>query len=329
MATHVHRTCISVESIMTPSQKYRVAYLGPPGTFTEEALLAQADLAEMDLIPLPSIDAVLEAVTVGGAEFGFVPIENSIEGTVSATIDSLIFDHQLLIIREVISDIHLHLLGIPGTTLAQIEQVWSYPHALAQCRKFTALQIPNAELKASNSTAEAAMLVKEANLTSIAAIAPRVAAKIYQLESLEENIEDHQGNQTRFLVVGKDVIPAPSANDKTAIVCFQLSDQPGSLFSILAEFSARNLNLSKLESRPSKKGLGEYCFVIEFEGHIANHVVADTLVALKRKLADIKFLGSFPKFDDTLTPAERILDGDDPASQWVAQIRRQISGMAD
>lgn len=314
---------------MTSAVAPRIGYLGPAGTFTEEALLTQEDLASCDLVPFASIDAVLEAVTSGGVEMGFVPIENSIEGTVSATIDSLIFDHDLLIVREVVIDIHLHLVGMPGATLADVTEVWSYPHAIAQCRRFAASRVPNAVLRASNSTADAARLVAETKEPRVAAIAPNMAAKIYQLAVIEENIEDHSDNQTRFILVRTQEIPAATGSDKTSVVCFQRSDQPGSLFSILAEFYARNINLTKLESRPSKRGLGQYCFAIEFEGHVSDHDVADTLVGLKRKLADVKFLGSFPDSAQRVSLAPHSSDQADSAWNWLGGIRSQIEKATD
>ena len=314
---------------MTTRQPAKIGYLGPAGTFTEEALLTQDDLATQELMPFGSIDAVLEAVTIGQVEMGFVPIENSIEGTVSATIDSLIFDHELLIVREVIIDIHLHLVGTPGTKLAEVEEIWSYPHAIGQCRRFASTRVPTAILKASNSTADAARLVAEAHDPRVAAIAPKMAAEIYHLEIIEANIEDHSDNQTRFILLRKEKIPRPTGGDKTAVVCFQRSDQPGSLFSILAEFYARNINLTKLESRPSKRGLGQYCFAIEFEGHLADHDVADTLVGLKRKLADVKFLGSFANCSAPTRPEPGHSPQSDPAWSWLSSIRRQIDEGAD
>ena len=314
-----------VESIMTAFISKRVAYLGPRGTFTEEALLSQPDLASGELVEMGSIDAVLEAVDNGQADLGFVPIENSIEGTVPATIDSLVFDHDLYIEREVVHDIHLHLLGLPGTSIESIREVHSYPHALGQCRKFLAAELPAASVHAASSTAEAARLVSESGDASLAAIAPRASRDIYGLVTLRADIEDHGGNQTRFLLVGKGVVPSPTGNDKTSVVCFQVKDQPGSLFSILAEFYARNINLTKLESRPSKRELGQYCFVIEFNGHVADHDVADALVGLKGKLADLKFLGSFPNVREAPAPRSRAVPAQDAAWGWLDAIRSQIA----
>ncbi|MDA8262411.1 MAG: prephenate dehydratase [Actinomycetota bacterium] len=310
---------------MTAFISKRVAYLGPRGTFTEEALLAQPDLASGEPVEMGTIDAVLDAVDNGQVDLGFVPIENSIEGTVPATIDSLVFDHDLYIEREVVHDIHLHLLGLPGTELTRIREVHSYPHAIGQCRRFLANELPDASVHAASSTAEAARLVAEAADPGLAAIAPQASRDIYGLATLRADVEDHGGNQTRFLLVGKGVVPAPTGNDKTSVVCFQVKDQPGSLFSILAEFYARNINLTKLESRPSKRELGQYCFVIEFNGHIADHDVADALVGLKGKLADLKFLGSFPNVREAQPPKGRAVPAEGSAWGWLASIRKQIA----
>jgi len=271
-----------------------VAYFGPAATFTQEALLTQSDLAGSDLRPLGTITAVLEAVARGDVDLGCVPIENAIEGTVSATIDGLIFDVDLYIQREVVMDIHLHLMARPGTALGDIRQVSSYPHALAQCQKFLAQTLPGADQRAANSTADAARVLGESESTDGAAIAPRLAAERYGLTILSEDVEDHPENQTRFVLVARTHVPKPTGHDKTSIVCFQRADHPGSLHGILGQFAARNINLTKLESRPTKQGLGDYCFVIDLSGHLADEVIADCLRDLHASLAGVKFLGSYP-----------------------------------
>jgi prephenate dehydratase len=271
-----------------------VAYFGPEATFTQEALLTEPDLAAARLTPLPSITAVLKAVARGEAEGGFVPIENAIEGTVSATIDGLIHDVDLHIQREVVMDIHLHLMARAGTELSDVRFVSSYPHALAQCQAFLDEVLPRVEQRAANSTADAARLLGESGSPDGAAIAPRVAAERYGLTILAEDVEDHPENQTRFVLVARTRVPKPTGHDKTSIVCFQRADHPGSLHGILGQFAARNINLTKLESRPTKQGLGDYCFVIDLAGHIGDEVVADCLRDLHAGLAGVKFLGSYP-----------------------------------
>jgi prephenate dehydratase len=284
-----------------------VAYFGPAATFTQEALLTQPDLALADLRPLPSINDVLEAVAQGDVDLGFVPIENAIEGTVSATIDGLIHDVDLHIQREVVMDIHLHLMASPGIALGAIRHVSSYPHALAQCQKFLAKNLPGVEQRAANSTADAARVLGEsdgADASVGAAIAPRLAAERYGLKILAEDVEDHPENQTRFVAVARTRVPKPTGHDKTSIVCFQRADHPGSLHGILGQFAARNINLTKLESRPTKQSLGDYCFVIDLSGHLADAVIADCLRDLHTSLAEVKFLGSYPAAGE-LAPEQR------------------------
>ena len=205
-----------------------------------------------------------------------------------------VFEVDLLIQREVVLDVHLNLVAPPGTPGSVIRRVLSFPHATAQCRRFLADNLPEVEVVAANSTAEAARLVGEERRPTQAALAPRLAAELYGLEVLAAAIEDHADNQTRFVALAPTGVPAPTGHDKTSIVCFQREDRPGSLHAILSEFSARSINLTKLESRPTKRGLGDYCFMIDLEGHIADEVVADCLRVLHAEVAGVKFLGSYP-----------------------------------
>jgi prephenate dehydratase len=299
-----------------------VAYFGPEATFTQEALLTEPDLAAARLTPLPSITAVLKAVARGEAEGGFVPIENAIEGTVSATIDGLIHDVDLHIQREVVMDIHLHLMARPGAELSDVRFVSSYPHALAQCQAFLDEVLPQAEQRAANSTADAARLLGESGAPDGAAIAPRVAAERYGLTILAEDVEDHPENQTRFVLVARTKVPRPTGHDKTSIVCFQRADHPGSLHGILGQFAARNINLTKLESRPTKQGLGDYCFVIDLTGHVGDEVVADCLRDLHAGLAGVKFLGSYPAADEHGPEQRRQADAAwQAADDWLRGLR--------
>jgi prephenate dehydratase len=270
-----------------------VAFFGPSGTFTEEALLTQPDLAAGERVALASIPDVVAAVERGDHEVGVVPIENSIEGSVSVTLDTLVFESELLIQREVDLPISLNLFVKPGTKLADVTTVLSYPHAIAQCRTWLSKKLPNATVVAANSTAEAAQRVSRSKRADQAAIGNQLAAEIYGLQRLAKDIEDHPENQTRFVVVGRG-IPAPSGHDKTSIVCFQRADRPGSLLGMLQEFAARSVNLTKLESRPTKQSLGDYCFLMDIEGHLDDELVADCLRTLMAKGVRVKFLGSYP-----------------------------------
>src|SRR5262249_3510695 len=206
-------------------------------------------------------------------------IENMIEGSVSVTLDTLAFDSDLLIQREIDLPVSLNLCARPGVALADVRTVVSFPHAVAQCRGWMAKKIPNAEPRASHSTSDAAREVSRSKRTNLAAICNGLAAQIYGLDVLASEIEDHPENQTRFVLLGRGV-PAPTGHDKTSIVCFQRADRPGSLLSILHEFAARAINLTKLESRPTKRGLGDYCFFMDCEGHIAEYGGAEALLDL-------------------------------------------------
>jgi prephenate dehydratase len=277
-----------------PSPTPRIAYLGPQGTFTEEALLAEADLAEAELVPMPTIADAIRAADQGAVEYAFVPIENSIEGSVSVTLDQLVFESELLIQREVVLEVHLDLLALPGAALSGVERVVSFPHATAQIRRYLAENLPEAAVGSTNSTADAARLVAEGGDPKVAAVAPPLAAKLYGLEVLAHAIEDHQENRTRFVLLTKSKVPPASGHDRTAIACFQRANRPGSLLEILAHFAARNVDLTRLESRPTKQALGEYCFIIESEGHVTDALLGDCLAELHTMLESLKFLGSYP-----------------------------------
>jgi len=301
-----------------------LAYLGPAGTFTEQALHSQTDLLDYTLTPTTSIPEVLRMVGDGRADFGFVAIENSIEGSVNITQDTLTFDTNLLIQREVVSGIELNLLAAAGVGLGDVEMVMSFPHAIAQCRTWLAENLPEAATGAANSTADAARQVAEDRPTATAAIATSRAAQAYGLEILVPNIEDHPENQTRFVLVAAEGVPGPSGHDKTSLVVFQDSDRPGSLLGILQEFAARSINLTRLESRPTKQGLGDYCFLIDLEGHVADEVVADCLRNLHMKNGRVKFLGSYPAASDDGRIRDQASEASRDADQWLDDLRGRI-----
>ena len=308
------------------SGRQRVGFLGPLGTFTEQALMTQPDLAAAEHVLLRTMPDVLDAVDSGEVNLGFVAIENSIEGTVNLTQDELAFNHDLLIQREVVLNIEHCLMAKAGTALADVKVVLSIPVASAQCHTFLRTRIGQAELRASNSTAEAAQMVAEELGPGTAAVAPRTSAELYGLEILAADIADHAGNQTRFVLVAKEGIPAPTGHDITALVIYQRADEPGSLISILQEFAARRINLSNLLSRPTKDGgLGDYCFVIYADGHVADELVADAMRSLHSKQGRVKFLGSYPAAGAHAHTARehadtRWRDADD----WVQRLRANI-----
>jgi len=298
--------------------------MGPEGTFTEQALMSQRDLAAADIQAVGSIPEVLNALAAGEVDAGFVPIENAIEGAVNVTQDTLAFDLDLLIQREVVLDVRLDLMAAPGVSLDEVHTVVSFPVALAQCRIFLAEHLPGASTAVASSTADAARIVAESE-PGLAAIANLRAAELYGLDTLAEGVEDHPGNQTRFLLLARDGIPAPSGHDKTTVVVYQRANEPGSLVRILQEFAARNIDLSRLESRPTRQGLGDYCFVFEFEGHIADEVVTDCLRELKLHQGDVKFLGSYPAAGHQSEIVRRDTNQRwRDAEQWVQDLRERI-----
>lgn len=304
----------------------RVAFLGPEGTFTEQALLSQPDLAAQELVAMGTFAEVLAAVDAGEADLGFVGIENSIEGTVNVTIDALALEHDLLIQREVVLGIQLNLMAPPGVALGDIERVLTFPVAAGQCRAWLARELPGVEVVAANSNAEAARLVGVEHDGRSAAVAPALAAKIYGLDVLANDIEDHPENSTRFVLVGRGPVPPPTGHDKTTIVVFQRTDRAGSLLAILQEFAARSINLVKLESRPTKKALGDYCFIIDLEGHLADELVADCLRDVRSKVADIKFLGSYPAAGEHGAAVRREAEAAwRQADAWITAQRSKLS----
>jgi prephenate dehydratase len=316
----------STDSQQPTARSVRVGFLGPFGTFTEQAVRSQSDLGSGELVAFRSVPDVLDAVASGDLDFGVVPIENSIEGTVNFTQDALSFDYELLIQREVVLNIEHCLMAMPGTLIAEITSVLSIPVATAQCHRYLRENVGNAEIHAANSTADAAKTVAANAVAGVAAIAPRNAAALYGLNILATDIADHEGNQTRFVVVGKSGIPAPTGHDITGIVVFQRADEPGSLISILQEFAARRVNITNLLSRPTKDGgLGDYCFVMYLEGHIADELVADALRALHAKQGGVKFLGSYPAHSSHVHTAREHADSRwQQADDWVEQMRATI-----
>ena len=201
----------------------------------------------------------------------------------------------------------------------------SFPKALAQCRGYVGRTLPEAEEVAATSTAEAVHLVAQGGDVATVAVGTELAAKLYGLEVLATDIEDHPDNSTRFVLVARHGVPTATGHDKTSIVCFQHSDHPGSLHAILGQFSARALNLTKLESRPTKRALGDYCFIIDFEGHLADEVVADCLRDLHAQQASVKFLGSYPAAGDHGAAIRRDADAKwRAADSWIDSLREQI-----
>lgn len=283
-----------------------IAFLGPRGTFTEEALRATLErprrLASspgasprQDIVSLPSLADTIQAVSDGEFELGIVPIENSIEGSVSITVDVLAHEvENLQIVREVRHPIRHRLIARPGVRLDEVEKVVSHPHANAQCRKWIRAHLPAVEVEAANSTAHAVERVAGSE-EPWAAIGTALAAEAYDCVVLRDNIEDHDDNETRFVFLSR-LRERQDLNEpyKTSVVCEIAKDQPGALLLILQEFAYRYINLTKIESRPSKRGLGDYVFLVDMEGRITDGPVADALRCLACKLPRLKVLGSYP-----------------------------------
>ncbi|MBE0416106.1 MAG: prephenate dehydratase [Dehalococcoidia bacterium] len=270
----------------------RIAYLGPPGTFTEEAAILYDETAQ--LIPFPSIPAVAVAVASGMAEEGVVPIENSIEGSVTDTLDLLIHESGVLIRKELVLPIEHHLLVKPGTEVSDVKVIFSHPQALGQCRRFIERCFPKADVIAALSTA-AAVEEMMASSHPAAAIGTKRAAQLYGAETLAKAIQDQASNVTRFVILAPTDHPL-TGFDKTSL-CFSFAeDRPGVLCEVLQEFAQRNINLAKVESRPSKESLGNYIFLVDLEGHHEEPQVSEALQRVQVKTALFKIFGSYPRF---------------------------------
>ncbi len=275
----------------TRSTTHRYAFLGPAGTFSEEALFSLG-IDGLEPIACLSIEEVFEAVERGQAEAGIVPIENSVEGSVNATLDALAFDTQLEIQSELVLDIHHALITAPGADLAGVRTVVSHPQATGQCRHWLARNLPGRTVVAANSTAEAVRRAVEDD--SVAAVGTRLAATLYGGEVREPAIEDYAGNQTRFVVIGRGLRPR-TGEDKTSLALYLKADKPGALLMVLSEFAYGEVNLTKIQSRPTKRQLGDYMFFVDLKGHVDDESVRTALDCLRLKLREVKVLGSYPR----------------------------------
>jgi prephenate dehydratase len=280
---------------MSPASRY--TYLGPEGTFTEAALRTLPEAATRELVPMVSVPAALDAVRNGEAAAALVPIENSVEGGVTATLDELATGAPLAIYREVLLPIAFALLVRPGTKLANVKTVTGHPVAQPQVRKWLAAKLPNAVWESAASNADGARLVQEGRFDG--AFAGEFAAATYGLEPLVTAIHDAANAQTRFVLVGRPARPAaPTGAVKTSAVFWLGDDHPGALLELLQEFAVRGVNLVRIESRPTGEGIGQYCFSIDAEGHITDRRVGEALMGLKRICPKVRFLGSYPRADE-------------------------------
>ncbi|MGB8711555.1 MAG: prephenate dehydratase [Onishia taeanensis] len=266
----------------------KVAYLGPEGTFTQQAALKHFGESAVSL-PMAAIDEVFREVEAGAVNYGVVPVENSTEGVVNHTLDSFM-DSSMRICGEVVLRIHHHLLVSSNTRRDKVSRVYSHPQSFAQCRKWLDAHYPHAERVPVSSNAEAAKLVKTE--WHSAAIAGDMAAKLYGLEKIAETIEDRPDNSTRFLIIGNQDVPS-SGEDKTSIVV-AMRNQPGALHDLLEPFHRHQIDLTRLETRPSRTGVWNYVFFIDFHGHRDDTQVAAMLEEVQLRCAELKVLGSYP-----------------------------------
>ena len=275
--------CLALE------EPVKVAFLGPEGTFTQQAALKHFGHSAKS-VPMAAIDEVFREVSAGAVNYGVVPVENSTEGIISHTLDSFL-DSPLQICGEVVLRIHQHLMISESTRKEHITRIYSHAQSLAQCRKWLDAHWPMAERVAVSSNAEAAKRIR--GEWNAAAIAGDMAADLYDLEKLAEKIEDLPDNSTRFLIIGNESVP-PSGDDKTSIVV-GIKNQPGALHTILEPFHIHSIDLTRIESRPTRNGMWSYVFFIDFEGHVDDPVVKKALSRLGERASDYRVLGSYPK----------------------------------
>ena len=270
----------------------QVGYLGPPGTFGEQATLLYQRRANLqtELVPFPTHVDIVRAVDAGDIELGVVPVENALEGAVTETLDAILAAPNVWLCAELTLPVGHHLVAAPGTKLADVTIVMSHPQALAQCRGYLERTLPNARLEAALSTAGA---VEEASRTlGVAGIGTRRAAELHGGQIIAESIQDEGQNETRFVVVARQDSP-PTGDDKTSIAFAVDHDRPGTLIAALRELSDRGLNMTHIQLRPSRRGVGIYVFLIDILGHKTEPAVAEALRALAKQTSFLRILGSY------------------------------------
>lgn len=296
----------------------QIAYFGPEGTFTEQAARQLAGDAE--LIPVDTIPLALSAVRKGEVDAACVPVENSVEGAVPATLDGLAEQEPLIAVAEALLPVRFSVLTRPDP--GEIRTVASHPHALAQVRLWLEANLPNARPVAAASTAAAAVGVLAGEFD--AAVTAPVAKEHYPLHVLATDVADVRDARTRFLLVRKPQhpLPEPTGTDRTSIVA-AAANRTGALAELLTELASRGINLTRLDARPARANFGEYRFFIDFEGHIAEPRIGDALAALRRRCRNLRFLGSHPRADGVRPTIEPFADNDDfvEAAEWVAAVR--------
>ena len=273
----------------------RYGYFGPVGTFTHQALLTLPAVAG-EPIPYATVGLALQAVRDGEITAALVPIENSVEGGVSATLDTLTYGEPLMITREVVLPVQFTLFARAGTRLDEVRHILTHPHAAAQCRDWLATHLPHVMVTEGGSTAAAAAEVADPLSRFDAAICAQVAGETHRLSALAEEIADNPDAVTRFVLVSRPgLVPPATGADKTTLVLFMRENHPGALLEILEQFASRGVNLCRIESRPTKRSLGDYCFSVDAEGHIDDARLAEAMMGLHRICGDVVFLGSYPR----------------------------------
>jgi prephenate dehydratase len=306
--------------VRTPPTRF--AYLGPEGTFAEAALRTVVAPSEGAWDPQPGVPAALAAVRSGDVDVAMVPLENSIEGSVPATMDGLADGDPLVIAREVYLPVKMTLAARPGTTLGDVRSLASHPHALAQSAGWLSANLAGIAPVPLSSTAAAAVAVADG--TFDAAVCAPIAVEKHDLAVLVDDIADFPGAVTRFVLVQPPgELPAPTGNDKTSLVAV-VTDKTGALLELLHEFAVRDISLTRIESRPTRERLGVYSFSLDCEGHITDARVGEALAALHRVCEDVRFLGSYPRADGRENKPVPAVVGDAAfaeAEEWLARLR--------
>jgi prephenate dehydratase len=307
----------------TPRSVPVLAFLGPEGTFAHAALLSLAIAEGATLVPMTTVTLAIDAVRAGTADGALVPLENSVEGAVPATLDELANGDPLVIAEETYLQVGFDLMAATPASLADIASVATHPHAEAQVRRWLIENLPAARVALVGSTAGAAAAVAAGEYD--AAVGAAIAGEFYGLSTIASDIADNAGAVTRFVLLTRPTTPpASTGNDRTSLVAYLREDHSGALLEILTEFAARGVNLTRIESRPTKASIGQYCFSIDCEGHIAEERVGDAIAALHRVCADVRYLGSYPRRDGLQTPipsGRRDVDFLD-ARAWLDDVRR-------
>ena len=302
----------------------RISFLGPRGTFAEAALRTLKIADGADLLPAESVHAALRMVRTGESDLALVPIENSVEGAVTLTLDELTNGSPLVIVDEAVLRVEFSLVAPDGVELTDIDRIATHPHAHAQVMGWLRANLPGAVVLPALSTAGAAAALLEVPRPFDAAIAQAIAAEIYDLRILADDIGDTKDATTRFVLVSRrGAMPDPTGADKTTLSLFMHDDHPGALLAILTEFAVRGVNLTRIESRPTRRALGDYFFSVDLEGHVADARVAEAIMGLHRICLDVRYLGSYPRHDGKAPVLRRgVTDADfAEATQWLGQLK--------